>query len=65
MTEAQQAQIKVLEKCIAAGDIPGMAKIIEQLHEKWDSLDKKAQKDVAKLEAIFLSLVKLKTGSDS
>lgn len=57
-----QAQVKELEKLIAAGDIAGMAGIIESLHGKWDSLSEPMQKDIGELEAIFLSLVKLKIG---
>jgi hypothetical protein len=61
-TIAPQEHVKNLERCAVAGDIPGMALCIEQLHARWDSLDSAMQTDIQKLEAIFLSLVQLKTG---
>lgn len=57
-----QQHIKNLEKCIALGDIGGMAKSIEELHRGWDGLDAMMQADIRKLEAIFLSLVRMKKG---
>jgi hypothetical protein len=59
------AQVRELEKFIAAGDISSMAKTIEELHRDWDSLGAPLQKDVEKLEAVFLSMVNARVGSDS
>ena len=61
--QSPQDQIRQLEKFFAVGDISAMAKVIENLHEKWDELDETTQKDISKLEAIFRSLVNLKTGN--
>jgi len=56
-----QQQIKDFEKSIALGDLGGMANSVQALRGRWDELDAPQQQDVAKLEAIFLSIVKLKT----
>lgn len=56
-----QQQIKDFEKYIALGDLGGMAQSVQELRGRWDELDAPQQQDVAKLEAIFLSIVKLKT----
>jgi predicted metalloendopeptidase len=56
-----QQEIKDFEKSIALGDLGGMANAVQALRGRWDELDAPQQQDVAKLEAIFLSIVKLKT----
>ena len=60
----KDSQIRELEKCIAAGDIAGMAKAIEQIHQKWDSFNDNMKKDIQKLESVFLSMVNTKAGGD-
>ena len=62
---SSQEKLKELERCVAAGDISGMAHNIAQLHANWDSLSEPMQKDIEKLEAIFLSLVNIKTGGNA
>lgn len=62
MAGSAQIQVRHLESCIAAGDIPGMARSVEALRQSWDSLDEATRADVLKLEAIFLSLVNAKAG---
>lgn len=54
-----QQQIHSLEGFIAAGDIQGMARVITDLHEDWDGISEAEQRDILRLEAIFLSLVKM------
>ncbi len=55
-----QEHITALQTFIAAGDIAGMARMIEALRDQWNSLQELQQAEVLKLEAIFLSLVKLR-----
>ncbi len=62
MTETYQKQVRELEEYVAAGDIAGMAQVIEQLHEQWDDLPEDTQQEILKLEAIFLSFVDIKVG---
>ena len=57
-----QQHIEHLEKSVALGDIAGMAQSIEALHKGWDALDVATQNDIRKLEAIFLSVVKMQAG---
>jgi len=63
MSTLVSKKIEELKAFIADGDIAGMAKIIEVLHEDWDDLDADTQKEIETLEAIFLSIVNLKIKS--
>lgn len=56
-------KLEIFEEAICQRDIAGMAKIIEEIHKEWDSLDEDIQKEVEKLEGIFLSMVNLKIGN--
>jgi len=61
MIKSYRIQVQELEKHVGAGDISGMATSIASLHENWESLSENEQHEVLKLEAIFLSLVQLRT----
>ena len=54
--------IHELEKCLAIGDLSGMAETMGALHETWDLLSASEQQEVLKLEAVFHSLIQLQTG---
>ncbi len=58
-----QDHIRELEKYATCGDRDSMAAPMALLRREWDSLSEDEQKDVVKLESIFLSLSHLKTGS--
>lgn len=57
--KSPQEQIRDFEKCIALGDIGGMAKSVQELRGRWDELDAPQQQDVVRLEAIFMSMAKM------
>jgi len=59
MSSLVSKQIAELKTFIAEGDIAGMARNIEALHESEDSLDEADQKEIGTLEAIFLSIVNI------
>ncbi len=59
----QRMQIEEFEKSVVAGDFSGMAGSVAQLHERWSSLSENEQQQVLKLEAIFMSLMQLRTGA--
>jgi len=52
-------KIEIFEEAICQGDIAGMAKVIEEIHREWDSLDEDTQNKVKSLEGTFLSMVNL------
>jgi hypothetical protein len=52
--------IRDFEKCVVAGDIAGMAKIIGQWHDNWSGISEATKREILTLEAIFLSMVKLR-----
>ena len=56
-------KIEICEEAIGQGDIAGMAKVVEEIHLEWDSLDEDTQNNVKSLEGIFLSMVNLKIGN--
>ena len=54
--------IRGLEKCIARGDLSGVAESMGALQETWDFLSTPEQQEILKLESIFHSLVLLQIG---
>jgi len=58
--KSPEEQIRHLEKCAADGDLAAMMQGIGDLHEKWNSLSPDTQEDVKRLEAVFLTLLKVR-----
>ncbi len=58
-----QGHIRELEKYATLGERSAMAAPMALLRREWDSLSEDERKDVVKLEALFLSLSHLRTGS--
>lgn len=55
-----QEYICELEKNLVKGDIIGASRAIAQIYDHQDALDRATRQDLEKLEAIFLSLVRLR-----
>lgn len=54
-----QQMIRELEKHLAAGNIPAASHTIERIYALDEEFDAAEEADLAKLEAIYLSLVKI------
>jgi hypothetical protein len=60
--KSPQDHVRALQDFALAGDLPGMLRCIGDLHARWDSLGA-LQPEVTKLEAIFLTMLKARTGT--
>ncbi len=60
MQKSIAAQIEDLERFIAAGDIPLMARAIRTLRSQWDLIDTTTQLHIQTLEAEFMNIVNLR-----